>query len=260
MKPLCKSALNRLSLLIAASSLTVGFQPNWSRSLAPRSSNGFRAVRTKPEEHVEDDWTLRRFRDTSHQKRRISADDWGASIKENENSSRGFISGFTKKIHENDRYKETGRLSRNRKTVFSDDDWAHFRRSGRVFWNLSSMFKSGIIKGLWLEIGSVTLVAFLVYAVNQLISSGAFEPELPRSAMIALPVLPFQLSSPALGLLLVFRTNTVNTRWRQARMAWEKIESHASNLARQVLTFPCCIMTDGNNWSSIRRYSDGSHR
>jgi hypothetical protein len=236
MKSLYESALVGLSLLIAASSLTDAFQPNWGRSFASKSSNRFSVVRTEPEENFEYAPTLRQFRDTSHQKRRICADDWGASIEEKEESSRGFISGLIKKIHDNDRYKENGRLSRNRKTVFSDDDWAHFRRSGRVFWNLSSMFKSGIIKGLWLEIGSVTLMAFLVYAINQLISSGTFEPEVPRSAMIALPVLPFQLSSPALGLLLVFRTNTVNTRWRQARIAWEKIESHGSNLARQVFT------------------------
>ena len=99
------------------------------------------------------------------------------------------------------------------------------------------MFKSGVLKGLWLEIGSVTLVAFLVYIVNLAIAEGALEPVLSRTTMLALPVLPFQLSSPALGLLLVFRTNTVNTRWRQARMAWERIESHGCNLARQGMAY-----------------------
>ena len=44
-----------------------------------------------------------------------------------------------------------------------------------------------------------------------------------------------QLSSPALGLLLVFRTNTAYARWNEARMAWAAIENHSINLARQGL-------------------------
>ena len=136
-----------------------------------------------------------------------------------------------------DLHKENERLSKNRKTVFTAEDWAHFRRSGRVFQNLRNIFKSGVVKGLWLEIGSVTLVALVVFLVNALISEGALEPLLPKTATLSLPVLPFQLSSPALGLLLVFRTSTVNTRWRQARMAWEGIEHHCCSLARQGLTY-----------------------
>jgi ion channel-forming bestrophin family protein len=144
---------------------------------------------------------------------------------------------FLQKIGETDKYKEDGRLSRNRKTVFSPHDWTHFRRSGRVFWNLKTMFRSGIIKGLWLEIGSVTLVALILYLTNLLIRVGALRPLLQPNAMLALPALPFQLTSPALGLLLVFRTNTVNTRWRQARMAWERIESVSCSIARQGMAY-----------------------
>jgi predicted membrane chloride channel (bestrophin family) len=46
--------------------------------------------------------------------------------------------------------------------------------------------------------------------------------------------IPFTLSSPALALLLVFRTNTVYARWNEARTAWARIEVHLCNLGRQV--------------------------
>ena len=170
-------------------------------------------------------------------KRAISADDWKNSISQRHSFGHGAWLKFLQKIGDTDKYKEDGRLSRNRKTVFSPHDWTHFRRSGRVFWNLMTMFRSGIIKGLWLEIGSVTLVALIVFLANLLIRTGALRPLLPPTAMLALPAMPFQLTSPALGLLLVFRTNTVNTRWRQARMAWERIESVCCSVARQGMAY-----------------------
>jgi ion channel-forming bestrophin family protein len=112
-------------------------------------------------------------------------------------------------------YKETSRLYR--RTVFTEQDWIRFRSSGRLFDNLATMFTSGVIRGLWLEIGSVSLVSTVVFLLNTAILSGALEPTVPASEsyMLALPSLPFQLSSPALGLLLVFRTNTVYSRWNQ---------------------------------------------
>ena len=116
-----------------------------------------------------------------------------------------------------DEYKETSRLYR--RTVFTEQDWIRFRSSGRLFDNLATMFTSGVIRGLWFEIGSVTCVSTLVYLINAAILSGALEPAVPAAdtSLLALPSLPFQLSSPALGLLLVFRTNTVYSRWNQVR-------------------------------------------
>ena len=48
-----------------------------------------------------------------------------------------------------------------------------------------------------------------------------------------LPSLPFTLASPALGLLLVFRTNASYARWVESRVAWGRIVSHCRNVMRQ---------------------------
>ena len=152
-----------------------------------------------------------------------------------------------------------------RRTVFTDTDWKRFRSSGTsIFHNLDTMFNSRIIQGLWMEVACVFLVALTVWTVNVSILSGMLQHFLsivgslpfvsalgsiwpsflsfgliPQdgSLLLSLPALPFQLSSPALGLLLVFRTNTAYARWNEARLAWGSIENHAINLARQGVSY-----------------------
>ncbi|EKX50160.1 hypothetical protein GUITHDRAFT_157312 [Guillardia theta CCMP2712] len=135
-----------------------------------------------------------------------------------------------------DNYKEASRLYR--RTIFTSDDWLTFRSTERLFSNLSTMFTSGIIRGLWVEVGVVTLTALLAYFTNAAILNGLI-PDVPRDGtfMLALPTLPFQLSSPALALLLVFRTNTVYARWNEARCNWMRIEHLCSNIARQGMSY-----------------------
>ncbi len=69
-----------------------------------------------------------------------------------------------------DEYKERSR--QYRRTVFTNKDWVKFRSSDRLFQNLSTMFTSGIIRGLWIEVGTVTSIALAVFSVNWLISHG----------------------------------------------------------------------------------------
>ena len=101
------------------------------------------------------------------------------------------------------------------------------------------MFTNGVVGALWLEIGSVLAVSLTVYFINLAILSGWAEPLLePKlSNMLSLPTLPFQLSSPALALLLVFRNNAVYTRWTQARMSWERLQSQCTNTCRQAMAY-----------------------
>ena len=54
---------------------------------------------------------------------------------------------------------------------------------------------------------------------------------------VVLPTVIFQLTSPALGLLLVFRTNTAYERWKNSRIAWEHIQNHCNNLVRQGMAY-----------------------
>ena len=55
------------------------------------------------------------------------------------------------KMRETDKYKEDSRMYR--RTVFTSADWIQFRSTGRIFENMATMFTSGVIRGLWLEIG-----------------------------------------------------------------------------------------------------------
>jgi predicted membrane chloride channel (bestrophin family) len=49
-----------------------------------------------------------------------------------------------------------------------------------------------------------------------------------------LPLQPFTLSSPALGLLLVFRTNGAFQRFFEARALWGALINYSRNSVRQV--------------------------
>ena len=66
-------------------------------------------------------------------------------------SSGSIWQNLLQKIQDTDDYKENSRSYR--RTVFTNSDWVQFRSSGRVFENISTMLTSGIIRGLWLEIG-----------------------------------------------------------------------------------------------------------
>lgn len=140
-------------------------------------------------------------------------------------------------VENSDQYKEDSRMFR--RTVFDEDDWKKFRSSGRLLNNLFTLFSSGVIRGLWVEVGLVASVAMSVYIFNTLVLSGSlptifgYQFEDP----VSLPAIPFTLSSPALALLLVFRTNTVYARWNEARTAWARIEVHLCNLGRQGCTY-----------------------
>jgi predicted membrane chloride channel (bestrophin family) len=92
----------------------------------------------------------------------------------------------------------------------------------------------------------VCFVSLIVYFINLAILSGAAQPLLAPelSNLLSLPTLPFQLSSPALALLLVFRNNAVYTRWTQARMSWERIQGQVRPFPRALFIFcspPFCL-------------------
>ena len=131
-----------------------------------------------------------------------------------------------------------------RRTVFSHDDWVGHRNSEKILSNIQGMFFSGVIRQLREEITLITAVAtfvviwndYMVQGVSLDLSSMGLEQvlHLPR---FALPSLPFTLSSPALGLLLVFRTNASYGRWMEARNTWGKIIAQARNAVRMASSF-----------------------
>lgn len=97
-----------------------------------------------------------------------------------------------------------------RRTVYSHDDWVKFRSPDRFLRNLYSLFASGVYKNLGREVTATTAVAIAVVAWNALTGgykdfSGVAHEAMIQNAflpMLTLPLTPFTLVSPSLGLLL----------------------------------------------------------
>jgi len=136
--------------------------------------------------------------------------------------------------------KETyGEGSRKyRRTVYTHNEWVKHRSSDRFIRNISSMVNSGVYKSLGREVAATTAIASFVVFWNGLtggftdlsgVQQDAIITALPQ---LTLPLTPFTLLSPSLGLLLVFRTNSSYGRWDEARKFWGLNINHTRDLNR----------------------------
>lgn len=157
--------------------------------------------------------------------------------------------------NEDDLNLSYGEKSRRfRRTVYTHADWLKHRDSNRFIRNLATLVNSGIIRQLAKEVLAVAAVALIVVLWNGLIIEGytdfqgahcdpismdLFGLEQPPSKyfLLQLPSLPFTLSSSAIGLLLVFRTNSSYARWDSTRQLWGLMINHSRNILRQAGTW-----------------------
>jgi len=125
-----------------------------------------------------------------------------------------------------------------RRTVYTHNEWVKHRSSDRFIRNLSSIYNSGVYKSLGKEVFAVTGVATFLVVWNGL--TGGFtdfngvqhEALVKFLPILTLPLTPFTLLSPSLGLLLVFRTNSSYGRWDEARKFWGLNINHTRDLNR----------------------------
>ena len=114
--------------------------------------------------------------------------------------------------------KNYGEESRRyRRTVYRHEDWLKHRREDRLLRNLRGIFSSGVVRSLYPEVGAVATVSLVCIAWNAALfgyidlsnapQPGVFGAGAPHFLRLELPAQIFTLTSPALGLLLVFRTN-----------------------------------------------------
>eukprot|EP01024_Parvocaulis_polyphysoides_P007141 TRINITY_DN12147_c0_g1_i10.p1 TRINITY_DN12147_c0_g1~~TRINITY_DN12147_c0_g1_i10.p1 ORF type:complete len:500 (-),score=22.15 TRINITY_DN12147_c0_g1_i10:449-1948(-) len=125
--------------------------------------------------------------------------------------------------------------SRVCKRVFTHSRWASHRSSKRYARHINSITRSRIVKALLPPIAYLTGIAVLVSVYFAMSEQGIIPPYLRLSFNIDAD--PFNLTSFALALLLVFRTNTSYSRWEQAHMAWEKFASCSRGLVRESCTW-----------------------
>eukprot|EP00980_Cylindrotheca_fusiformis_P018234 scaffold5918_cov130-Cylindrotheca_fusiformis.AAC.5 len=134
-------------------------------------------------------------------------------------------------------YGEKSRIYR--RNIFTAADWVKNRSSDRFVSNILTTFNSGLLRQLQPELTFIMAVsAFIVFYNDVLIDgysdlSGMQHPALVDFVpALQLPIVPFSLSSGALGLLLAFRTNVSYSRWNEARTAWGKVVNDSRSIAR----------------------------
>lgn len=124
-------------------------------------------------------------------------------------------------------YAERSRVYR--RDVYTWDSWVKHRRSDRFIGNILDLFRSGVLQSLAGDIAFITFAAVFVCVYNALCVVGYTDfsgvQHDPIISSIYLPLLKmpmdlFTLTSPALGLLLVFKTNTSYRRWDEGRKNW----------------------------------------
>jgi putative membrane protein len=142
-----------------------------------------------------------------------------------------------------ERFQSYGEASRKfRRSYFTHSDWLKARRDDRFLYNFKTILNSGIARQLAKEVGTVAGISAFIVVWNALLVAGFdgfggvhHNPIFDTSDLIPLlklPADPFTLSSPALGLLLVFRTNTAYSRWDEGRKAWGSIINNSRTAAR----------------------------
>ena len=104
-------------------------------------------------------------------------------------------------------YGETSR--KFRRSFFSHKDWLKHRSEDRFLKIVLSTVNSGVVRQLAKEVGFVVATATFVVFWNSLLGEGYsdfsgvhHDPLVHGLPLMELPITPFTLSSPALGLLL----------------------------------------------------------
>ncbi|XVF73210.1 hypothetical protein PTKIN_Ptkin12aG0183000 [Pterospermum kingtungense] len=129
-----------------------------------------------------------------------------------------------------DRVQERG--MRQKRTLYNHENWVYHRSSLRHVRHLLSSLQSRVILSLVPPVLAFTSVATVIATYNTAVDLHwlpGFFPVLRASS------LPYQLTAPALALLLVFRTEASYSRFEEGRKAWTKVISGTNDFARQVI-------------------------
>ncbi|KAF0932805.1 hypothetical protein E2562_012140 [Oryza meyeriana var. granulata] len=117
------------------------------------------------------------------------------------------------------------RRIRDRRPLYTHVDWRDHRSSRRHLRHLLSSLSSRVILSLVPPVSAFTAFAAAIATYNTL---------LPAYALTA-SSLPYQLTAPALALLLVFRTEASYARFDEGRKAWMRVLAAAADLSGMVM-------------------------
>lgn len=128
---------------------------------------------------------------------------------------------------------ESGR--KEMRAVFDVDRWVVHRSTDRYFRHMASIFTSRVLYGLWKPLAYVTAISTAVCAYGSAFKANllpAFMPALDSKIKEL-----FGMTSFALALLLVFRTNASYARWDEGRKMWGMVLNRTRDICRLALTW-----------------------
>ncbi|KAJ8541886.1 hypothetical protein K7X08_016752 [Anisodus acutangulus] len=129
-----------------------------------------------------------------------------------------------------DKIQEGG--MRKKRSLYNHETWVQHRSSLRHIRHLFSSLNSRVILSLIPPVIAFTSFAFVIASYNSAVSMHwlpKFFPVLRASPQ------PYQLTAPALALLLVFRTEASYSRFEAGKKAWTKVIAGTNDFARQVI-------------------------
>ncbi|KAJ9511283.1 hypothetical protein QJQ45_017130 [Haematococcus lacustris] len=134
-----------------------------------------------------------------------------------------------------DSEKEAAR--RSRRTMFNLADWRRHRSNSRHLHHITTIMESGVVKAIVAPVLCATMLSAVLAFYNWCIATQP--PWLPAwlPPPPAIAIEPIQLTSFALSLLLVFRTNASYARWEEARRKFGTITTTARDIARQAFSW-----------------------
>jgi hypothetical protein len=123
---------------------------------------------------------------------------------------------------------------KKRGAFYKAEDWLGHRSSKRHLRHLQSTFKSRVIISLIPPVTALTAIAATVALYNTLVEDHILPSLFP---VLHTSSVPYQLTAPALALLLVFRTEASYSRYDEGRKTWTKVFACTKDFSRQSLAW-----------------------
>lgn len=120
---------------------------------------------------------------------------------------------------------------KQKRYLYDHESWVQHRSSLRHVRHFLTSLSSRVILSLVPPVIAFTSVAVFVATYNTAVSLDLLPEFFP---ILRASSLPYQLTAPALALLLVFRTEASYSRFEEGKRAWTEVISGAEDFARQL--------------------------
>lgn len=131
---------------------------------------------------------------------------------------------------------------KKKRFLYNHEKWAEHRSSLRHVRHLVTTLSSRVVVSLFPPVIFFTSVAVFIAGYNTAVSMNQLPEFFP---LLRASSLPYQLTAPALALLLVFRTEASYSRFVEGTKVWTRVIAGTSDFARQVIA-SVDGLSDGN--------------